>query len=83
MTKIPIQPEKQRIERLGVSVKTAAEMLAVSERTMWTLAKEKKIRTARIGTRVIFSVESLREFVDGKQNVSTVTTGHSDKNIEE
>jgi len=83
MTKITIEPAKQDIERLGVSVKTAAKMLDVSERTMWTLAKEQKIRTSRIGTRVIFSVESLREFVDGKQNVSTVTTGHSDKNIVE
>ena len=83
MTKIPIQPEKQSIEYIGVSVKTAAKMLDVSERTMWTLAKEQKIRTARIGTRVIFSVESLREFVDGKQNVSIVTTGYSDKNTEE
>ena len=79
----PAQPEKQDIERLGVSVKTAAKMLDVSERTMWTLAKKQKIRSARIGTRVIFSVESLRAFVDGqvidsKQNVSTATTEHSD-----
>ena len=83
MTKITIPPAQHDLERLGVSVKTAAKMLDVSERTMWTLAKEQKIRTARVGTRVIFSVESLREFVGGKQNFSTVTTGHSDKNTGE
>jgi len=65
----PVQPEKN-IERIGVSAETAAEMLAVSPRTMWNLAKEQKIRTVRIGTRVIFSVQSLREFVDGKTGIT-------------
>jgi hypothetical protein len=65
--RIPAQPEKteQPVERIGVSVETAAEMLAVCPRTMWNLAKEQKVRTVRIGTRVIFSVQSLREFIDG------------------
>jgi len=65
---IPAKPAQteQPAERIGVSVETAAEMLAVSPRTMWTLAKENKIRTVRIGKRVIFSVQSLREFIDGK-----------------
>ena len=62
----PAQPEKQDIERIGVSAEVASEMLGVGTRTMWNLAKEQKVRTVRIGTRVIFSVESLREFVDGK-----------------
>ena len=34
----------------------------------WIIAE--KIRTVRIGTRVIFSVQSLREFVDGKTAIA-------------
>ena len=66
----PVQTELQPIERIGVSVETAAEMLAVCTRTMWNLAKEQKVHTVRIGTRVIFSVQSLREFVDGKTGIT-------------
>ena len=62
----PTQPEKQDIERIGVSAEVASEMLGVGVRTMWTLAKERRVRTVRIGRRVLFSVQSLREFVDGK-----------------
>ena len=51
---------------IGVSAEVASEMIGVGVRTMWNLAKEEKIRTVRIGTRVIFSAQSLREFVDGK-----------------
>jgi excisionase family DNA binding protein len=63
-TEQPVQAEA--IERIGVSVKIAAEMLGVSDRTVWNLAKKGKIHTVRIGTRVIFSVQSLRDFVNGK-----------------
>ena len=62
----PAPEPKQDIERIGVSAEVAAEMIGVSTSTMWNLAKKQKIRTVRTGTRVIFSVQSLREFVDGK-----------------
>ena len=62
----PTQPEKLDIERIGVSVEVASEMIGVGVRTMWNLAKDQKVHTVRVGTRVIFSVRSLREFVDGK-----------------
>jgi hypothetical protein len=77
--RIPAQPEKteQPVERIGVSVETAAEMLAVSPRTMWNLAKEQKVRTVRIGARVIFSVQSLRDFIDGSVNADTDSTEYS------
>ena len=77
----PAQPEKQNIEHIGVSAEVASEMLGVGVRTMWNLAKEQKVRTVRIGRRVLFSVQSLREFVDGrpadadKPNVACVAEG--------
>jgi len=58
-------------DRIGVSVKRAAEMLDLSERTVWTLMKTGKIRATRIGTRNIISVQSLRELIDGKQEPRT------------
>jgi hypothetical protein len=75
--RIPEKPEAQpeSIERIGVSAKIAAEMLGVSERTMWILEKEQKIHTRRIGRRVLFSVQSLRDFVNGKsENADNVDT---------
>ena len=61
----PKNEPTEQIERIGVSAKRAAEMIDVCERTIWNLAKEGKIRAIRIGKRVIISVQSLREFVDG------------------
>ena len=68
----PVQPDA--IERIGVNVRTAAEMLGVCERTMWTLAQSEKVRTTRVGKRVIFSVQSLREFIDGAKNADNPDT---------
>jgi len=65
-TKDQIQEALDDMERIGVSVKKAAKMIDLSERTVWTLLKEKKVRSVKCGARVIVSVQSLREFVDGK-----------------
>jgi excisionase family DNA binding protein len=63
---IPIKPKEQiAIERIGVSVKEAATMLGLCERTVWKLINNNKIKTIRIGRRVIVSVQSLRDFVNG------------------
>jgi hypothetical protein len=55
------------IERIGASVKRAAKMLDLSERHVWTLVKEEKIRSVKSGTRTIVSVRSIRDYVDGKE----------------
>ena len=67
--RIPTKAEKptMQFERIGVSVQHAAEMLDLCERTIWVLIKEDKIRSIKVGTRTIVSVQSLREFVDGKK----------------
>jgi len=54
------------LDRIGVSVEEAAVMLSLSVRSVWVLIKDGRIRHVRFGTRVIVSVQSLREFVDGK-----------------
>ena len=71
--RIPAKSEKPQrrthvgeVERIGVSVPEAAVMLSLGERTVWELLKLGKIRSHRVGKRVIVSVQSLRDFVDGK-----------------
>jgi len=54
------------LDRIGVSVEEAAFMLSLSVRSVGSLIKDGRIRHVRFGTRVIVSVQSLREFVDGK-----------------
>jgi len=66
------------IERIGVSVEEAAVMLSLCVRSVWVLVKEGKIRHIKFGTRCIVSVQSLREFVDGKKEPVT-RLQHSDK----
>ena len=62
------KPERKRtetFERLGVSIQEAAKMLGISKPHFLPLVNEGQIRTVRIGRRVLVSVQSLREFVDG------------------
>ena len=66
------------IERIGVSVEEAAVMLSLCVRSVWVLVKEGKVRHVKFGTRCIVSVQSLREFVDGKREPVTQLQ-HSDR----
>jgi len=72
---IPTQvakPDCKGTERIGFSIDETAESLGISVPIVRSLVKDKTIRTVRVGKRVIVSVRSLREFVDGK-------TGKTDK----
>ena len=62
----PERKRKETIERIGVSVQEAAKMLGISKPHFLPLVKEGKIRTVQIGRRILVSVQSLRDFVDGK-----------------
>ena len=65
----PEKPKEGRTEkatpRIAVSVLDAAKMLGISKPHFLPLVKEGKIRTIRIGRRILVSVQSLRDFVDG------------------
>jgi len=67
---IPPKHQTNDIERIGVSVEQAAVMLSLSVRSVWVLIKDGRIRHVRFGKRCIVSVQSLLEFVDGKQAVA-------------
>ena len=72
--RIPAKSEKPQrrtpvgeVERIGVSLERAAAMLGVSAPTVRVLIDGGSIRCARLGKRCIVSVQSLRDFVDGKK----------------
>jgi len=72
-------PEKSKpkqaesIERIGVSIQDAAKMLGISKPLFYPLIKEEKVRTVKIGRRILVSVQSLRDFVDGKNEPQNST----------
>jgi excisionase family DNA binding protein len=61
----PTPKQAENIERIGVSIQDAAKMLGISKPLFCPLIKEGKIRTVKIGRRILVSVQSLRDFVDG------------------
>jgi excisionase family DNA binding protein len=65
-----VKPKKERTEkiltRLTASIREGADMLGVHKDTLMVLVKAGKIRSIKIGRRTLVSRQSLREFVDGK-----------------
>lgn len=55
------------IERIGCSVTETMQLLGISKATVFSLIKENKIHSIKIGKRRIISVQSLRDFVNGKK----------------
>jgi len=65
-----MQATDQAIDRLHVpqlllKPKDAAAALSISERTLWGLTKEEKIRCIKIGTLVRYSIADLQMFIAG------------------
>jgi excisionase family DNA binding protein len=60
----------ENVERLGVSIQEAAKMLGISKPHFYPLIREGKVRTVSIGKRIVVSVQSLRDFIDGKPESS-------------
>jgi len=56
-------PEEQ-IEPLAVNSKQAARLLGVSERTIFNLTRDGKISCKKVGWRSLYSVASLRAFLE-------------------
>jgi excisionase family DNA binding protein len=50
-------------ERLALGVEEAAKALGISSRTLWTLTKKGKVPCRRVGRRVLYPVELLREWL--------------------
>ena len=63
-----IHPKKetpeQQIEPLAVNGKQAAQLLGVSERTIFNLARDGKIACKKVGWRSLYSVAVLKAFLE-------------------
>ena len=63
------KPEGKRTESappIGVSIPQAAKMLNIGKPLVSHLVKTGKIRSIKLGKRVVVSVQSLHDLVDGK-----------------
>ena len=57
------QPVEKESERLSVSLKEAAKMLGLSESTVHQRTLSGEIRCKRVGRRVLYPIENLKEFL--------------------
>jgi len=61
----PERKQTETIPQIGVSIPQAAKLLNVGKPLMSHLVRTGKIRAVKLGKRVVVSVQSLRDFVDG------------------
>jgi excisionase family DNA binding protein len=57
----------EHLPKLTYSVREVCEILQISRTTLWKLTKAKKngLKVLRIGRRVLFSVETIQDFLKG------------------
>jgi len=51
---------------LAVDVKTAAQLLGLSQRSIWKLVERGELRVRKAGRRVIFPIAAINDFLDGR-----------------
>lgn len=61
-------------EALLVDVRTAAKMLSVSERLLWSWTKAGQIGSVHIGRRVLYPVQGLRDWVAARTHGGPAAT---------
>lgn len=61
-----------QIEPIAVNARQAAKLLGLCDRTVLRLAKDGKIPSVKVGTRVIFSIQALREWAAKPQQIEVV-----------
>jgi excisionase family DNA binding protein len=61
------------VDRLLYTAREAAQTLAVSERTLWSLTQSGEIRYVRIGRSVRYDAEDIQAFIDAHKTKSQET----------
>ena len=51
------------LPKLVFTIEEACQILKVSRTTIWRLVRRKKLKTFRIGRRVLFTLEALQDFL--------------------
>lgn len=65
-TAVLCQPEATSTLRLLLTAKEAAAALAISERWLWGLTKEGRVKALRVNRAVRYRIEDLREFISSQ-----------------
>jgi excisionase family DNA binding protein len=55
--------QSTELKKLTISVREAAAMIGVSQRTIWSLAKSGELPVVKIGTRRLFQISALERFI--------------------
>ena len=63
------------LDPLLVDARTAAILLSISQRTLWTLTRRAEIVAVRIGCRVLYDRRDLIAFIDRAKKRPAVATG--------
>ena len=77
----PEKPERkptENIPQIGVSIPQAAKLLNIGKPLMSELVKTGQIRAVKLGKRVVVSVQSLREFIDGTKAPDNLTENNAE-----
>lgn len=64
-----MQSPQDRLERLLLTPREAAEALRISERKLWGLTASGQIPCLRIGRSVRYDINDLREWIDERKGV--------------
>ena len=65
MFRIPQKPEEKKKEPLAVNSVEVCKLLGVSSTTLTKWTREGKIPHRRIGRRILYSIEALKNFIEG------------------
>ncbi len=60
---------------LAVTARQAAQMLSISERSLWELWHRGELPRVQVGRSVRYSVEDLRAYISGQRRNATAVTG--------
>ena len=55
--------------KLTYSIREVCESLQISRTTLWKLVRSRRLKTVRIGRRVLFSLKSIDDFLNGDGGV--------------
>ncbi len=64
----PTEFQEVRAVQIAVNAKQACDMLGISSGTLTSWTKKGLIPHRRVGGRILYSVEALKEFVSGKKS---------------
>lgn len=62
-----LTPSTSGVPSLLVDTREAARLLNISTRTLWTLTARGELPSVRIGRRVLYRLETLREFSERQE----------------